>query len=189
MSAAAAAHPVAVLRRAALLAGLLAVIAGFLGMHIIAGSHGPHAQSSPPGSVQTSTAPHATAPHATGQAAADQTAGDPAGHSSHSAAGTLSQADDRPAAAETASAVTPAAATVGGTQVPPSCTCQGGCAETPAVHVGCTPSLSGAPMSAPHPGPALLEGRPWTAEGADRPSRYAYVPGTPTPRDLSISRT
>ena len=184
MSAAAAAHPVAVLRRAALLAGLLALIAGFLGMHIIAGSHGPHAQSSRPGGIQTSTAPHAA-----GQGAADLTAGDPAGHSSHRAAGTFSQAVDVPAAAETASAVTPAAATVGGTQVPPSCTCQGGCAETPAVHVGCTPALSGAPMSAPHAGPALLEGQPWTAEGADRPSGYAYVPGTPTPRDLSISRT
>ncbi|MDP9980674.1 hypothetical protein J2W14_000050 [Pseudarthrobacter oxydans] len=187
MSAAAAANPVAVLRRAALLAGLLALIAGFLGMHIISGSHGPHAQSSPPGGIHT--APHATAPHAAGQAAADQTAGDPAGHSSHSAAGTFSQADEGPAAAETASAVAPATATVGGTQVPPSCTCQGGCAETPAVHVGCMPSLSGAPMSATHPGPALLEGRPWTAEGADRPSGYVYVPGTPTPRDLSISRT
>ncbi len=37
MSAAAAANPVAVLRRAVLLAGLLAVIAGFLGMHILVG--------------------------------------------------------------------------------------------------------------------------------------------------------
>ena len=182
MSAAAAADPVAVLRRAAFLAGLLAVIAGFLGMHIIAGSHGLHAQSPPPGGIQT-------APHAAGQAAADQTAGHPAGHSGHGAAGTFSQSDDGPAAAETASAVTPAAATVGGTQVPPSCTCQGGCAETPAVHIGCTPSPAGASMSAPQPGPALPEGRPWTAEGADRPPGYAYVPGTPTPRDLSISRT
>ena len=56
MSAAAAANPVAVLRRAALLAGLLALIAGFLGMHIVAGSHGVHAQPPSPGSRTSSRA-------------------------------------------------------------------------------------------------------------------------------------
>ena len=183
MSAAAAANPVAVLRRAALLAGLLALIAGFLGMHIVAGSHGVHAQSTPPGSIQTSTAPDPA-----GQAVAEEAAAHPAGHSSHSAAGTFSEADG-PAAAETASAVTAAAATVGGTQVPPSCTCLSGCAEEPAVHVGCTPSPAGASLSTPQPGTTLLDAQPWTAEAADRLSGYAYLPGTPSPRDLSISRT
>ena len=64
MSAAAAANPVAVLRRAVLLAGLLAVIAGFLGMHILSGSHSLHAQASPPGSTSTSTASHTAGPGA-----------------------------------------------------------------------------------------------------------------------------
>lgn len=184
MSAAAAANSVAVLRHGALLVGVLAVIAGFLGMHIVAGSHGVHAQPPSPGSIQTSTAAHTA-----GQAAAEEAAAHPAGHSSHSAADTLSPADDGTAPAETSSAVTPAAATVGGTQVPPSCTCQGGCVETPAVHVGCTPSPAGASLSAPQPGTTLLEAQPWTAKGADRLFGYAYLPGTPTPRDLSISRT
>ena len=142
MSAAAAANPVTVLRRAALLAGVIAVIAGFLGMHIVAGSHGVHAQSSAPGSIQPSTAPLTAS-----QAAADGAATHPAGHSSHSADGTFSQAGDGHTAAETAPGVAPAAATVGGTQVPTSCTCQGGRAETPAVHIGCTPSPAGASVS------------------------------------------
>ncbi|MDI3212774.1 hypothetical protein [Arthrobacter sp. AL12] len=44
-------------------------------------------------------------------------------------------------------------------------------------------------MGAPQPGTILLEAQPWTAEGAARLFGYAYLPGTPTPRDLSISRT
>jgi hypothetical protein len=144
LPAAAAANPVAILRRAALLAGLLAVIAGFLGMHILSGSHSLHAQASA------------------------HTAGHPAVHTSHDADGTFSQAYD---------------------EVPPSCACQGGCAEMPAVHVACTPSPAGASLSAPQPGTTLLEAQPWTTARTDRLSGYAYLPGTPTPRDLSISRT
>lgn len=183
MSAAAAASPVAVLRHAALLVALVAVIVGFLAMHILAGSHGLHAQPSRTGSIEASTAQHAG-----GKAASGQTASHPAGHSSHSAADTF-QVYDSSVAAATASAAPPAVVHEGGTQVPPSCTCQGGCAETPAVHISCTPSPAGAPVGAPLPGTSLAEIQPWTAARADRPSGYAYLPGTPTPRDLSISRT
>ena len=183
MSAAAAANPVAVLRRAALLAGLLAVIAGFLGMHILPGSHGQHAQASPPGSIQTSTAPHRR-PGARRTDRRPFLPGTPA-----TAPPARSPVSRQPRAERTAPTVTPAAATVGGTQVPPSCVCQGGCAETPAVHVDCTPSPAGASLSAPQPGTTLLAAQPWTAARADRLSGYAYLPGTPTPRDLSISRT
>ena len=184
MSAAAAAHAVAVLRRAALLAGLLAVIAGFLGMHILTGSHGHHTQGSSPGSIQSSTAPPAA-----GAASAGDSAGHPAGHSSHGAAGTAVQGYDSPAAAKAAPLVKPAAATIGGTQVPPSCVCQGGCAEKPSAHTDCVPSPSGASLSAPQPGNTPLEHRPWTDVRADRSADYAHLPGTPTPLDLSISRT
>ena len=124
------ARPASSLHRAALLAGILAVIAGFLGMHILTGSHGMH---------------------------------------SH--------------------AVMPASVIVGGTQVPPSCVCQGGCAQKPAAHVDCTPSPAGASLSPPQPGTTLLAMQSWTAALADRQPDYAYLPGTPTPRDLSISRT
>ena len=184
MSAAATANPVAALRSASLLAGLLAVIAGFLGMHILSGSHGFHTQAPPPGSIQASTAPHTA-----GAASAGHAAGHAAGNPSHGAAGTFSQAYDGHTAAKTTPSVTPAAATIGGTQVPPSCDCQGGCAEKPSAHIDCTPSPAGASLSAPQPGTTLLETQPWSTARADRLSGYAYLPGTPTPRDLSISRT
>ena len=74
MSAAAAASPVAVLRHAALLTGLLAVIAGFLGMHILSGSHGSHGQASPGISIERSPA------HTAGQAPSGDTAVHPDGH-------------------------------------------------------------------------------------------------------------
>ena len=180
MSATAAANPVAVLRRAALLTGLLAVIAGFLGMHILSASHGLHGQASPAVSIERLPA----------QTAGQAPSGDTAGHSGHGAAGTVSQAYDGPAAATTAPSVTPAAATVRGTQVPPSCDCQGGCAEKPSAHINCTPSQAGASLSAPQPGTTALGAQPWTALArTDLLSSYAYLPGTPTPRDLSISRT
>lgn len=143
------------LRRAVLLAGILAVIAGFLGMHIFSGSHGAHSQELPPGSA--------------GQAAA-----------AHPAAST-SAAPPVP--------VMPASVTVGGTQVPPSCTCPGGCADKSAVHIDCTPSPAGASLSAPPPGTTPLAVQSRTAAMAVREPDQTYRPGTPSPRDLSISRT
>jgi len=156
MSAATAARPVPLLRYALLLAGLLAVVLGLLGMHVLAGSHGMHAQAAPSASTATSTVLHS---------------------------------DARVHAAHAEPSVTPGSVTIGGTEVPPSCICQGGCAEKPTVHAGCTPSPAGASLSAPQPGSTFLDGESWTAARADLPSGYAYLPGTPTPRDLSISRT
>ncbi|MET4137161.1 hypothetical protein [Pseudarthrobacter sp. PvP090] len=63
----------------------------------------------------------------------------------------------------------------GATQVPPSCVCQGGSAEMPAVHVACTPSSAGAPLSAPQPGTTPLEAQPWSAALSDRLSGYARL--------------
>ena len=156
MPAATAARPVTLLRDALLLAGLVAVVLGLLGMHVLAGSHGMHAQAAPSGSTAMSTWLHSD-----GQM-----------HSAHAEP-----------------SVAPASATTGGTEVPPSCVCGDGCAEKPTVHAGCTPSPAGASLSAPQPGSTFFDGGSWTASRADRPSGYAYLPGTPTPRDLSISRT
>ncbi len=177
MSAATAARPVALLRHALLLAGLLAVVLGLLGMHVLAGSHGMHAQA-------------ASASSPAGQDTTGQNPGHPTGHGSHDATVRDSvQVPDATGAGRAESWLTPASATGGGTDVPPSCVCQGGCAEKPTVHAGCTPSPAGASLSAPQPGSTFLDGESWTAARADLPSGYAYLPGTPTPRDLSISRT
>jgi len=56
------AGPASSLRRAALLAGILAVIAGFLGMHILTGSHGLHSYAPVSGSAGHAAADHPAAP-------------------------------------------------------------------------------------------------------------------------------
>lgn len=169
MPAATPARAAAWLRHAVLLATLLAVIAGFLGMHILSGSHGMHSQAPTSGTTGHTAAEHAAAP--------------PPAHDTHS-----SHQAGSPAPPPSPDVI-PAAVTVGGTDVPPSCVCQSGCAEKPAMHVGCTPSPAGATLSAPQPGAALPAARPWTAVRADLPPGYDYWPGTPSPNDLSISRT
>jgi len=146
------AGPASSLRRAALLAGILAVLAGFLGMHILTGSHGLHSYAPASGSAGHAAADHPAAP-----------ASAPA-HGQHPSLNA-------------------------GPTTPPPCVCQGGCAEKPAAHVDCTPSPAGASLSAPQPGTTLLAMQSWTAALAGRQPHYAFLPGTPTPRDLSISRT
>lgn len=183
MPAATPARAAAWLRHAMLLAALLAVIAGFLGMHILSGSHGMHSQAPSSGTTGHGPAEHAAAPV---PAPAHNTHSSHSTHSSHQAGSTAPA--DSPAPPPSPDVI-PASATVGGTDVPPSCVCQGGCAERPAMHVGCTPSPAGATLGAPQPGAALPAARPWTAGQADLPSGYAYRPGTPSPNDLSISRT
>ena len=77
MPAATPARAAAWLRHAVLLAALLAVIAGFLGMHILSGSHAMHSQAPPSG-----TTGHAAAPP---RAPAHDTHSSHSTHSSHQA--------------------------------------------------------------------------------------------------------
>lgn len=164
MPAATAARPAALLRRSLLLAAILAVILGFLGMHVLASSHGTHAPAAAGGAGS-----HATE-HGT----------HPARHHPDP------PADARPAEHPAAA---PAFAAGGGTEVPPSCVCQDGCTEQPGAHVDCTPSQAGAALSAPQPGAAVVTARPHAAGHTGFLPRSTYFPGTPTPGDLSISRT
>ncbi|MCB5290818.1 hypothetical protein [Arthrobacter sp. SO3] len=175
MTAASPAGAASAFGRAVLLAGILAVIAGFLGMHIFSGPHGMHSQEPLPGSAGQVAAEHpASLPSAPGHD----------GHASHTADLTAP-----PTAAATPVPVTPASVTVGGTPVPPSCVCPGGCTDKSAVHVDCTPSPAGTSLSAPPPGTTTLAMQSWPPALAARQPDRTYHPGTPTPRDLSISRT
>ncbi|KUM41260.1 hypothetical protein [Arthrobacter sp. EPSL27] len=173
MPAATAARHAALLRHAFLLAAVLAVILGFLGMHVLASSHGTHAsaaaavEGSHAAEHGTRPAGHHPAPPADARSAEHHQADHPAEH---------------PSAA-------PAAAAGSGTAVPPSCDCQNGCTEQPGAHVDCTPSQAGAALSAPQPGATLVTARPHADGHSDLLPRSTYLPGTPTPGDLSISRT
>ena len=146
MPAATAARPAALLRHAFLLAGVLAVILGFLGMHVLASPYG----------TQTATAAGGEGSHT-----AEHGTTSSAGHAGHGAS---------PAGLHSAPAAD-------------------GCTEQPDAHVDCTPSPAGAALSAPQPGATLVTARPSAAEHTGLLPRSTHFPGTPTPGDLSISRT
>lgn len=129
------------LRRAVLLTGLLAVIAGIFGMHVLS-----------PGHVMPPTA---------------------AGHHSHSGA--------QPASPDAATSLEPASTKAAACAVPDSC---------PVMAAGgavCVLSPAKTSLSAPLPGaapPALN-----VARTAVVTSGYTYLPGSPSPGELCISRT
>lgn len=155
MTATVSGRAVAFLRRMALLAGMLAIIAGILGMHIMTGSH----------SMPTTAVPGAEMPQMMQSPATE--------HTSHA-----------PGAASIGSS--PSAGT---TSIPgPSCADPGGCAMMSAMDASCIPSPGNTSLAAPLPG-----NTPFAAEAdadASTPgSTYSYLPGSPSPGQLCISRT
>lgn len=148
--------------RLALLAAVLAVLAGFLGMHIFSGSQVVRASAEHSAIVAPAVIPgHSTASHAV------------SGHTTAGHSGTGH----------------PGAATGHETPAPPSCVGGGGCGEQHTAHVSCTPAPSGASVGAPPPGTTLLAVQPRSAPLAAPATAYSYLPATPTPSELSISRT
>lgn len=152
MTAALPGRAMAFLRRVSLLAGMLAIIAGILGMHVMTGSHSMQASSAVPGADMA-------------QAAAAVTPG-PGGGATQ---GT-------PAAQDPAS--------ISGR----SCADSGGCATMSAMGADCIPSPGNPPLAVPSPGVtpfAATVRAPWPNGFAT----YPYLPGSPSPGDLCISRT
>jgi hypothetical protein len=133
--------------RSALLAGILAVIAGILGMHVMTGNHAAHSHQS----LGTPSAPAAAAP-------------DHAGHHD-----VVPPATDDDAAAQ--------------------CSCSGSCSGMQAMGAPCTPSAKTASFTAPPPGDAGLAVYDRAGFNPAAPAAYSYLPGIPSPGDLSISRT
>jgi hypothetical protein len=165
--------PAALLRRASLLATLLAIVAGLLGMHVLAGSHGVHDMAVAATSADGSVADQRTT--ATAGHASDAGHG---GHGSHQAAAMVGPAKAVPA---------PAAENTAGQ--PPSCSCQGNCSEMAAAHGSCVPAPGGASLAAPLPGTVAFAVPDPSAGRLQAVAAYAYVPGSPSPGELSISRT
>lgn len=156
------------LARGAVFFGVLAVIAGIFGMHVMTGSHAAH-----------TSAGHAVVGHAASPSYA--VTGD--AHASHSAAGHAAAADDGggqpggPAHPGGDAAVVLAANGVCAE------TCPG--AEEPGA--SCVPSPNSGTLAVIAPPSAAVEQpRAWTATAG---SGYSYIPSGPTPCELSISRT
>ncbi|AOT04675.1 hypothetical protein [Arthrobacter sp. U41] len=144
------------LRRAGLLAGLLAIIAGIFGMHIMTGSHIMPASAAVPGAEMP------------------QVMQSPATEHTSRAPGAAPAIDSSPSGGTTS---------VQGL----SCVDLGGCAMMSAMDASCIPSPGNASLAAPPPGQtpfAVVD------DAAPTPgSIYSYLPGSPSPGQLCISRT
>ncbi|SDL44550.1 hypothetical protein SAMN04487916_10943 [Arthrobacter sp. ov407] len=175
MAAAFMSHAAAALRRGFLLMGVLAIVAGFLGMHILTGVHGAHAMTAVTSSTEpagsSSPTVHSLASHPGAHALQGRTTGhDSMALPPAATAGPELTADSRAAA--------PAA----------SCVCQSSCADLALMHSACVPSAAVTSLAAPPPGmaPTSIHTPDSRGDGADR--TYSYLPASPSPGDLSISR-
>jgi hypothetical protein len=152
----------ALLGRAALMVGLLAIVAGILGMHVMTASHSAHASHSVSnGAVAEETAVphvHISAP---GHTAADHSA---AAHSAADRVGHAAQPSPVPAS------------------------CEGSCPGMQTSGTSCIPlAKAGSLTIAPPERSAAAE--PAHAASTRLAVDYSYVPAGPTPCELSISRT
>ncbi len=143
-------------------AGLLAMV-----LTIIAGIFGMH--------VLTGT--HAMHIPAAATAAADVHPGVSPDHSAHSAAsGTFT--GNRAMAEQDTAGLT-------GDQ----CSESGDCTSMHTMSMACTPSAKTASMDAPEPGTLVLGIRNNTAAAGAVTGQWSYLPDSPSPCELSISRT
>ncbi|WP_431230712.1 hypothetical protein [Paenarthrobacter nicotinovorans] len=151
----------AFLHRVGLLAGILAVVAGILGMHVLTGGHSMHSPAAITAAASTPTV------HTESVAAH--------GHPDHDAADTSS-----PHRAGVHHAANPSM---------DECSCSDSCAGMQTMTMSCTPSAKTGSLSVPLPGTAVFgivsDAR---APGAV-PGSYSFLPGSPSPGQLSISRT
>jgi hypothetical protein len=153
------------LRRAGLLAGLLAIIAGIVGMHVLTGPHIMH--------MAGSTAAVQTHHHL----ATDRIATENAGHGGHD-----SHPDARTVTAGVRTPSDPA-------RTSDTFSCIGGdpCAGMSALGGSCIPSGSSGSLAAPPPATVSFAAEMQACEAAV--SSYTYLPESPSPADLCISRT
>lgn len=150
------------LRAAWLLGATLAVIAGLLGMHVLTAghaSHGPVAQGMASHSADSPAAPAGAA------AVVHSAVGDHPGHAGHAAA---------PASTD------PPALAPG--------TCGNSCPGAQESGAPCVPSVPGGSVTVLPP-QATLAVLPLLPAAGNPGSSYGYLPPSPSPCDLSISRT
>ncbi|MDQ0868183.1 hypothetical protein QFZ70_000656 [Arthrobacter sp. V1I9] len=169
------------LLRAGLVAAVLAVMAGILGMHVMTADHSSHAAGpAAAGSVAGSTAAaaaggHSDHSHHPGHTAVAHSAGGYSDHSRHPGHPAGSQAEPAIQAAEHASLT---AADVCGSACP-------GIEESGA---SCIP-LATTGSLAVFPPKGAAGGEPNLTVHARHVRAYSFTPSSPTPCELSISRT
>jgi hypothetical protein len=160
--------------RAALFLGVLAILTGFLGMHVLASSHAQHG----PGAVTgISAGTHAS--HAPPSTAAAPKAQAALAHGP--AQGTAQGTALNPASARPMGSSAP--------EPPPSCVSYGETGEMSVQHASCVPAPATAGLSAPPPGTSSFAGPEPAVAASGALCAYTYAPASPTPGELSIRRT
>ncbi|MBT2588379.1 hypothetical protein [Arthrobacter sp. ISL-95] len=148
---------------ASLLATVLAIIAGILGMHVMTGTHSAHSSAIVSAGTQDTTG------HAPSVSEA-------AGHAHHM------PAPPEPAASQELF-------TLDGAASPAQCSCSGNCSSQHSMSASCIPTVATGGLAAPVPDDSVSI----TAESAafiiTARVPWSYRPGSPSPGDLSISRT
>jgi hypothetical protein len=160
MSAPAHARAIAFLRRMGLLAAVLALIAGIFGMHVMTATHAMHSP--------------ATAAAATVSAHHNSSA---AGHTEGHAPGQSSSASDMPGAQDDT-----------GTRTV-QCTESGTCTSMQAMTASCTPSAKTGSLAAPLPGTGIIARNANAGTPGTISAWWSYLPVSPSPGELCISRT
>jgi hypothetical protein len=154
----------AFLHRANLFAAVLAIMAGIFGMHVMTGTHSMH---SPDAAIATT---------ATAAAAGMVHAGPSGGHTGHQTPGTSSDAQ------------VSGGQDAGGASVE-QCPDTGGCPGMQAMTAACIPSANTGSLTAPLPGTAVLAVNNNSGALLVGAGRWSYLPGSPSPGELCISRT
>ncbi|TLM84479.1 hypothetical protein FDW83_07095 [Pseudarthrobacter sp. NamE2] len=161
----------AALLRAGLLAAVLAVVAGILGMHVMTADHSAHGGHT--AAAAQAVAGHGVTGHGvTGLGVSGHDAGYPAvGHSLEALAA-------HPAAYGETHGMSFAAAD----------SCSSGCPGAEETGASCIPLGKTGSLAAVPP-PATASASLEAAAGTRSAAGYSYVPSGPTPCELSISRT
>ncbi|TQS92566.1 hypothetical protein EU811_09710 [Arthrobacter sp. TS-15] len=169
--------------RVALVTAVLALITGILGMHIVAGAHASHPAhaasvnpgADPSGTVAVSHGAATSTPVSYGANSHD--------HSDHGKP--VAEKDPASGSPSTLPGEIPAASDMDLSQ----CLCSGNCAEGHSVSVHCIPNVAASSMAAPDPGRPVWLVRLTTATGNAALAPPTHSPRSPSPGELSISRT
>ena len=143
-----------------LLGAVIALIVGILGMHVMTGTHSLHAA----GTVSTA-----------GTASSAGTDSAAPGHSSHGRIPSHGASLEEPAAHSDLPITT-------------QCSCSGNCSAEHAMAASCIP-LAASTLSAPAPDSTPAVAPSYFGATAAAGDEWTYRPGSPSPGELSISRT
>lgn len=153
----------ALLLRTGIIAAALAIIAGIFGMHVMNPNHTMH---SPAAAQMGATLTSPTNGHADHQGAAG-----------NGAPGPTQEAAGKPVPAGL------------GAESAAACACSAECAGAETVGAACVPSAKGGTLTAPEAGQGTLASQNRRGHPGRVSASYAYLPASPSPAELSISRT